>query len=120
MILKSKDGNTVTVKVKVVPKIGGDMQRLPVCLKSKFSIQRRFQSADTLPQQPESSTISVLIGSGYYNKVMSSGKVEVQEELYLIKSKFGWITSGKIKTNERIPHENTMFIMIHSSNSNIA
>ena len=41
-------------------------------------------------------------------------KVEVQEGLYLIKSKFGWIISGKTKTNERIHHENTMFIMAHS------
>ena len=42
-------------------------------------------------------------------------KVEVQEGLYLIKSKFGWIMSGKTKANERIHHENTMFIMAHSS-----
>ena len=46
---------------------------------------------------------------------MSSEKVEVQEGLYLIKPKFGWIISGKTKTNERIHHENTMFVMTHSS-----
>ena len=46
---------------------------------------------------------------------MSSEKVEVQEGLYLIKSKFGWIISGKIKTNDRIHQENTMVVMTHSS-----
>ena len=33
LMLKSKDGNTVTVKANVVPKISGDMQRLPICKK---------------------------------------------------------------------------------------
>ena len=115
LMLKSKDGNTVTVKANVVPKISGDMQRLPICFKSRVSIQKRFRLTDTLPQQTESSTIGVLIGSDYYHEMMSSEKVEVQEGLYLIKSKFGWIISGKTKTNERVHHENTMFVMTHSS-----
>ena len=46
---------------------------------------------------------------------MSSERVEVQEGLYFIKSKFGWIISGKTKTNGRIHHKNTMFVMTHSS-----
>ena len=98
-----------------MPKISGDMQRIPIRLKNRFSIQKRFRLADTLPQQTESSTIGVLIGSDYYHEVMSSERVEVQEGLYLIKSKFGWIISGKTKTNERIHHEHTMFVMTHSS-----
>ena len=89
------------------------MQRLPIRLKSRFSIPKRLRLADTLPQQTESSTIGILIGSDYYHEVMSSKKVEVQEGLYLIKSKFGCIIPGKTKTNERIHHENTMFVIIH-------
>ena len=115
LMLKSKYGNTVTVKANVVPQISGDIQRLPIRLKNRFSIQKSFRLADTLPQQTESSTIGVLIGSDYYYEVMSSKKVEVQEGLYLIKSKFGWTRSGKIKTNDRIHQENTMFVMTHSS-----
>ena len=84
-------------------------------MKNRFPIQKRFRLTDTLPQQTESSTIGVLIGSDYYHEVMSSERVEVQEGLYLIKSKFGGIISGKTKTNERIHHENTMFVMTHSS-----
>ena len=85
LMLKSKDGNTVTVKANVVPKVSGDMQRLSIRLKNKFSIQKRFRLADTLPQQTESSTIGVLIGNYYYHEVMSSKRMEVQEGLYLIK-----------------------------------
>ena len=100
LMLKSKDGNTVTVKANVVPKVSGDIQRLSIRLKNKFSIQKRFRLADTLPQQTESSTIGVPIGNYYYHEVMSSKRMEVQEGLYLIKSKFDWIISGKTKTNK--------------------
>ena len=61
------------------------MQRLPIRLKNRFSIRKRFRLADTLPQQTESSTIGILIGSDYCDEVMLSKKVEVQEGLYLIK-----------------------------------
>ena len=59
-----------------------------------------FWLADTLPQQIGFSTTGFLIESDYYNEVISSEKVEVQKEIYHIKSKFGWIVSGKTKTNE--------------------
>ena len=95
--------------------VSRDMQRLPIRLKNRFSFQKRFRLADALPQQTESSTIGVLIGSDYYHEVMSSEKGEVQEGVYFIKSKFAWIISGKTKTNERIHHENTMFVITHSS-----
>ena len=74
-MLKSKDGNSVTVKTNVVPKISRDMQRLQVQLKNRFSSQKKKKNrlADTLPQQTESSTIGVLIESDYYNEVMTSG-----------------------------------------------
>ena len=39
----------------------------------------------------------------------------MQEEFYPIKSKFGSIVLGKTKTNQQIHHENTMFVMVHSS-----
>ena len=78
----------------------GDMQRLPFHLRYRFIIQKIVQLVDTLPQQTEFSTIDVLIGSDYYNEVMSSVKVEVQEGLYFIKSKLGWIISGNTKKKE--------------------
>ena len=76
------------------------MQRLPFHLRYRFIIQKIVQLVDTLPQQTEFSTIDVLIGSDYYNEVMSSVKVEVQEGLYFIKSKLGWIISGNTKKKE--------------------
>ena len=48
LMLKSKYGNTVTVKANVVPKISGDIQRLPIRLKNRFSIQKSFRLADKI------------------------------------------------------------------------
>ena len=115
LTLKSKEGNTIKIIANVVPKISGNIQRLPIKLKNRFSIQKRFKLADTLPEQAESTTIGILIGNDYYNEVMSPERVNVQEGLYLVKSKFGWIISGKTKTNERSRSDSAMFVMTHSS-----
>ena len=79
-------------------------------------IQRKYEQADTLPETMESSTLGLLIGNDYYNDVMSSEKVKIEEGLYIIKSKFGWVISGRTtnQRNER-QQENIMFIMTHSS-----
>ena len=112
--LKAKDGNTINVKANVVPKISGNIQRVPVHLKNRFSLQKRFKLADTLPEKAESSTIGILIGSGYYNEVMSTEKIAIKDRLYLIKSKFGWILSGKTESEYTQP-ESAMFVVTHSS-----
>ena len=114
LTLKSKYGNTITVKANVVPKISGNIQRMPVKLKNRFLIQKRFKLADTLPEKTESSAIGILIGSDYYNEVMSTERVEIDDGLYLIKSKFGWILSGKTKSSCTHP-DNSMFVMTHTS-----
>ena len=71
---------------------------MPIKLNNQLTIQRRFKLADTLPKQTETSTIGLLIGSDYYNELISPERVEIQKGLYAIKSKFGWIISGKTKT----------------------
>ena len=42
-------------------------------------------------------------------------RVKINERLYHIKSKFGWIISGKTDINETASQENTMFVMTHTS-----
>ena len=89
IVLKSKEGNTVSVKASVVAQISGSIQRTPVQLNSQLALERKYKLADTLPKTTESSTIGLLIGSDYYNEIMSSEKLKIQEGLYVIKSTFG-------------------------------
>lgn len=70
--------NMVNIKANVVPKISGDMQWMSIPLNNRFSIQKKFKLADTLPQQTELSTIEILIGSNYYNKIMFSKKNQIK------------------------------------------
>ena len=88
-VLKSNDGDTVLVKVSVVPQISGNIQRTPIGLNDQLMIQKKYKLADTLLKTMESSTIGLLIGSDYYNELMSSEEVKIQEGLYVLKSKFG-------------------------------
>ena len=46
LTLKSKDGNIVNIKANVVPKIGGNMQQMPIPLKNHFSISRYTVTAN--------------------------------------------------------------------------
>ena len=57
----------------------------------------------------------VLIGNDYYNEVMTGETTKIQEGLFAMKSKFGWIISGRTKTTENINVDNNLFAMAHSS-----
>ena len=115
LTLKSKYGNTIDIRANVVPKISGNIQRVPIPLKDRFSLHKKFKLADTLPQQVESFTLGILIGSDYYNEIVKSEKVEIQKGLYIINSKFGWIMTGRTKLAEGTGKESSLFVMTHSN-----
>ena len=95
IMMKSKEGNRVLIRASVVPQITGMIQRTPV--KTGKSV---CTSRDTLPNQVQSSTISLLIVNDYYNDLVSSERVKIKDGLYLIKSRFGWIFSRRMRTDE--------------------
>ena len=117
LMLKSKDGNTFTIKANIVPKISGNIQRTPIPLKNQFEVQRKYRLADSLPRQVESSSIGVLIGSDYYHDIISSETVQIQDGLYVVRSKFGWIICGRTTGNEQDSMENSMLVMTYSQSN---
>ena len=94
VLLKSKKGNTVSIKASVVSEIGGNVQRAPIKIDNQFKITRKYKLADTLPKHNESSSIGILIGNDYYSDIMSTERIKIHEVLYIIKSKFGWMING--------------------------
>ena len=117
VLLKSKKGNTVSMKPSVVPDISGNVQRASIKIDNQFKIIRKYELADTLPKHTESSSIGILIGNDYYNDVMSTERIKIHEGLYIIKSKFDWMINGQTKTKEGSKDENIMLIMTHSMNN---
>ena len=89
VLLKSKKGNTVSIKVTVVPEISGNVQRAPIKIDNQFKITRKYELTDTLPKHTESFSIGILIGNDYDNDIMSTERIKMHEGLYIIKSKFG-------------------------------
>ena len=50
--------------------------------------------ADTIPSESESTTIELLLGNDYYLDVVLQQRIEVQNGLYFLSSKHGWISTG--------------------------
>ena len=48
VLLKSKKGNTVSMKASVVPEISGNIQRALIKIDNQFNIIRKYELADTL------------------------------------------------------------------------
>ena len=108
MLLKLKKGNKISIKASVVPEISGNVQREPIKIENQFEIVRKYKLADTLPKHIESSSIWILTGNDYYNDIMSTERMKIQEGLHIIKSKFSWMNSGRTKTKQGNKNENTM------------
>ena len=108
MLLKSKKGNKISIKASMVPEISGNVQREPIKIENQFEIVRKYKLADTLPKHTESSSIWILTGNAYYNDIMSTERMKIQEGLHIIKSKFSWMISGRTKTKQGNKNKNTM------------
>ena len=117
VLLKSKKGNTVSIKASVVPEISGNVQRAPIKIDNQFKIIRKYELADTFPKHTESSSIGILIGNDCYNDIMSTERIKIYEGLYVIRSKFGWMINGQTKTKDGSKDKNLMLIMTHSTNN---
>ncbi|CAG2196347.1 unnamed protein product [Mytilus edulis] len=71
-----------------------------------------LQLADTLPSSLESSTIEILIGNDYYLDIILPQKIEIQQGLYLLGSKLGWILTGRSQLSDE-ERENKMTMTVN-------
>ncbi|XP_063414878.1 uncharacterized protein LOC134696853 [Mytilus trossulus] len=114
--IRLKDGVCMLIDANVVPKITGSIPRRPlqmdVCENVKY-LCNNLQLADTLPTCLESSTIEILIGNEYYLDIISSQKIEIQQGLYLLGSKLGWILTGRSQLSDE-ERENKLTMTVNS------
>ena len=113
--LKSKFGKDITIKASIVPQITGLIQRRPIPSKERYYLQKNYQLADSLPVNTESSTLGILIGNDYYDDIVLDERKKLQSGLHIIKTKFGWILSGKMTVKKDGTPENTLFVMTQTS-----
>ncbi|XP_056016952.1 uncharacterized protein LOC125656535 [Ostrea edulis] len=111
--MKLKEEEFMTINANVVPKITGTILRRPIpqiAREKLFSLCRHLQMSDTIPTAFEDSRVDILIGNDYYLDIISSEKIGVQEGLYLLGSKLGWIITGRTHSSNDERKEHQMMI----------
>ena len=73
-------------------------------------LKQQYDLADTLPSQMETYILGILIGNDHYYDIMLDKREVVQENLYFLESKLGWILSGRT-TVRKSQDENTLFLL---------
>ena len=92
----TKDGSSLHLKVNVVPKITGTLQRAYFDTKSIEHHLKDIPLADSIPTDNETASIELLIGNDYYCDIFSGyiSMKEVVPGLNLMASKLGWFLTG--------------------------
>ena len=119
--VKLKNGKYLQITVNIVPVISGELQRRP--LKHLWSdhvqdIVGSVDLADVIPTESNSAPIELLIGNDYYLDIVHGEKITVQEGLYLLSSRLGWILSGRIQESYETENEPNMLILSCGNNIN--
>ena len=89
---KTKEGNAVSITSYIVLQISRSIERSPKLLKNQHKIERKYTHLGTFSKRIESCSIGKLIGSDCYNDIMVPETVEIQDDLYVIKSNFGYLS----------------------------
>ena len=112
--IQTRFGKSIKIKATVTKQISGLLLRTPLQLKNQRMLKQQHDLADTLPSQMEIYTLGILIGNDHYYDRMLDKREVVQENLYVLESKLGWVLSGR--TTIREPQdENILFLLPTSS-----
>uniref|UniRef100_A0A8D8QW11 Integrase catalytic domain-containing protein n=1 Tax=Cacopsylla melanoneura TaxID=428564 RepID=A0A8D8QW11_9HEMI len=109
--LRDKFGTSHPVNVSVVPTIVGHMTHSTRDSGVMSKLREEYDLADT----GEDEEFDLLLGNDYYSTFMLDEKVRVLDSLFLLKSVFGYILSGKLElTNSvnNIQTESSLFIQV--------
>ena len=98
--IQTRFGKSIKIKATVTEQISGPLQRMPLQLKNQRMSKQKYDLAETLPSQIETYTLGILIGNNHYYDIMLDKRVVVQENLYILDSKLGWILSGRTTIRE--------------------
>ena len=100
--LLTKDGSSLHLRVNVVPKITGTLQRASFDTKNIEHLLKDITLADSIPTSKGAASIELLLGNDYYCDIFS-GDISIKQVipgLNLMASKLGWILTGRVKSQE--------------------
>ena len=97
--LLTKNGLSLHLRVNVVPKITGNLQRAYFNPKKFTHLLTDIPLADSIPSTKETANIELLLGNDYYCDIFSGdiAMKAVSPGLDLMESKLRWILTGRVK-----------------------
>ncbi|KAH3886130.1 hypothetical protein DPMN_010131 [Dreissena polymorpha] len=105
MKLKLKDGSEMLITANIVPTIAGTTAKMPLAIYKKDvfkSLTRYLKLADQVPVKTEFGTIDLMIGNDFYLDIIQNERIQIEDGLYLLSSKLGWIVTGRTDGNGAI------------------
>ena len=88
-------GFTMHLRANVINTITGKIQRF--CVKDDVREKSKcYELFDTLPSVAESTYVDLLVGNDYYADIVLLQSVVINNGLYLLQSKVGWVLSGRV------------------------
>jgi len=94
-----KYGSSLHLRVNVVPKITGNLQRAFLKPVKFTNLLKDISLADSIPSTKETANIELLLGNDYYCDIFS-GDIAMKAAspgLILMESKLRWILTGRVK-----------------------
>uniref|UniRef100_A0A8D8VU26 Integrase catalytic domain-containing protein n=1 Tax=Cacopsylla melanoneura TaxID=428564 RepID=A0A8D8VU26_9HEMI len=105
------DGTFLEISAYSVPRITGP---LPAHANLKESVRTQYRDLNVAPDTVRDQPVDVLVGSDYYYSLVTGRVRVIQNSLFLIESKLGWIVSGQQTKN---PENQTMTFLTFVSGS---
>ena len=96
-IIRQSDGTPKVINARICKTITGNMVKNKIDIKKYKTIWKNLVMADDLPDEDQTLKIDILIGNDYYEDIMKSEKIEIDDGLYLINSTVGWMFSGRVR-----------------------
>lgn len=115
--LLTNDGSSLHLRVNVVPKITGNLQRAYFNPEKFSHLLKDIPLADSVPSTKETANIELLLGNDYYCDIFSGdiAMKAVSPRLNLMESKLGWILTGRIKCQDDKPDSSITMLTYTSS-----
>ena len=120
LVIKIKMGKAILIKATVTPQITDPLNRVPIQLEKQRKIQKDCPLADRIPKNIEICTLGLLVGNDYYNENIPDKHKKIQNNLYVINSKLGWIISDRVLSTINSEKEIVMFEMTPASSCLLA
>ena len=112
--IKLADGTCKTIVARVTNNITCPTEQLPLDLK-KYPVLAEVQLADQISELPVHQSIDVLVGVDYYHQFIHAERIQVLENLILVRSEFGYIPTGLI--GSRSVNDSTMLVSAEETNN---